>query len=84
MNPELRDRRSPGLQVSCARAAHAVARNCLQGAHGQEWRDGHLWTTSSSSRSILPAFFKYDIESGSIVEKVQLADSDRVAHGLTI
>ena len=24
----------------------------LQGAHGQEWRDGKLWTTSTSARSI--------------------------------
>lgn len=24
----------------------------FQGAHGQEWRDGRLWTTSTSSRSI--------------------------------
>ena len=98
-----------------------VPSNRLQGAHGQEWRDGHLWTTSTSARSIyqieakswvvqkifrtpgnrphglafdgrylwhgdsnLAAFFKYDIESGSIVEKIQLADSDPVAHGLTI
>ena len=29
-----------------------VPSNRLQGAHGQEWRDGHLWTTSTSARSI--------------------------------
>jgi sugar lactone lactonase YvrE len=95
--------------------------NRLQGAHGQEWRDGKLWTTSTSARSIyrldaktwivekrfstpgnrphglawegrhlwhgdsnLAAFFKFDVESGAIVEKIQLADSDPVAHGLTI
>jgi hypothetical protein len=95
--------------------------NRLQGAHGQEWRDGLLWTTSTSARSIyeiepkswvvqkifrtpgnrphglafegrylwhgdsnLAAFFKYDTDTGSIVEKIQLRDEDPVAHGLTI
>ncbi len=95
--------------------------NRLQGAHGQEWRDGHLWTTSTSARSIyqiepkswivqkilrtpgnrphglafegrylwhgdsnLAAFFKYDTDTGAIIEKIQLSDADPVAHGLTI
>jgi outer membrane protein assembly factor BamB len=95
--------------------------NRLQGAHGQEWRDGKLWTTSTSARTIycidaktwtvekrlpvpgnrphglawdgrylwhgdanLAAFFKYDTDSGAIVEKIQLGEGDPVAHGLTI
>jgi hypothetical protein len=95
--------------------------NRLQGAHGQEWRDGKLWTTSTSARSIyeiepkswivhkilrapgnrphglalegrylwhgdsnLAAFFKFDTDSGVIIEKIQLRDADPVAHGLTI
>jgi sugar lactone lactonase YvrE len=93
----------------------------LQGAHGQEWRDGKLWTTSTSARSIyridpktwvvekrLPApgprphglawegkylwhgdsdykaFFKYDTDTGDILEKIQLAEDDPLPHGLTI
>ena len=93
----------------------------FQGAHGQEWRDNRLWTTSTSSRSIyqidparwvvervlttpgprphglawegrylwhndgdLNAFFKFDVDSGTIVETIQLADSDPLSHGLTI
>ncbi len=93
----------------------------FQGAHGQEWRDGKLWTTSTSARSIyrvdpkswvveqrlsvpgprphglawegrylwhgdgdLNAFFKYDLDSSQIVETIQLADTDPLAHGLTI
>lgn len=93
----------------------------FQGAHGQEFRDGRLWTTSTSSRSIfkietgkwvveqrlsapgprphglawegrylwhgdgdLNAFYKFDLDSGQIVEKIQLADTDPLAHGLTI
>ena len=95
--------------------------NRLQGAHGQEWRDGKLWTTSTSARSIyeiepktwvvlkvfrtpgnrphglafegrslwhgdanLAAFFRFDTDTGAIVEKIQLSDADPVAHGLTI
>ena len=93
----------------------------FQGAHGQEWRDGKLWTTATSARSIyrldpktwvveqqlsvpgprphglawegpylwhgdgdLNAFMKFDLTTGQIVEKIQLADSDPLAHGLTI
>jgi hypothetical protein len=93
----------------------------FQGAHGQEWRDGKLWTTSTSSRSIyridpqrwvvegvlpapgprphglawegrylwhndgdLNAFVKFDVDTGAIVEKIQLADTDPLSHGLTI
>ena len=93
----------------------------LQGAHGQEWRDGKLWTTSTSARTIfcldaktwvvekrlltpgnrphglawegrylwhgdsnLAAFFKFDLDTGAIIEKIQLSDADPVAHGLTI
>jgi streptogramin lyase len=93
----------------------------FQGAHGQEWRDGKLWTTSTSSRSIFciepkawvvekrlqapgprphglawegrylwhgdsdyKAFFKFDIDTGEIVEKIQLAPDDPLPHGLTI
>jgi outer membrane protein assembly factor BamB len=93
----------------------------LQGAHGQEWRDGKLWTTSTSARTIFcldaktwvvekrlnapgnrphglawegrylwhgdsnhAAFFKFDVDTGAIVEKIQLGDADPVAHGLTI
>jgi hypothetical protein len=95
--------------------------NRLQGAHGQEWREGRLWTTSTSARSIFEidprnwevyrilrapgnrphglafegrylwhgdsnfaAFFKFDTDTGAIVEKIQLSDVDPVAHGLTI
>ena len=93
----------------------------FQGAHGQEWRDGKLWTTATCARSIyeidpatwtvlrvlqtpgprphglawegaslwhgdgdLNAFFRYDLATNRIVERIQLADSDPLAHGLTI
>ena len=38
-------------QPPLARLTQAPS-NRLQGAHGQEWRDGKLWTTSTSARSI--------------------------------
>ena len=93
----------------------------FQGAHGQEWRDGKLWTTSTSARSIYridaktwvvekrlqapgprphglawegrylwhgdsdyKAFFKFDPDTGEILEKIQLAADDPLPHGLTI
>jgi hypothetical protein len=93
----------------------------FQGPHGQEWRDGRLWTTATCARAIyeidpatwtvhrqlaapgprphglawegrflwhndgdLHAFFKYDLASGRIVERIALADGDPLSHGLTI
>jgi sugar lactone lactonase YvrE len=128
-----RPRRSPLAPPPAAAAAPAAAVPApaarltqtphlrFQGAHGQEWRDGKLWTTSTSARSIyridpktwvveqqlsvpgprphglawegsylwhgdgdLNAFMKFDLGTGQIVEKIQLADSDPLAHGLTI
>lgn len=128
-------RRSPLSGTPMAQARPVVARQGqapalrltqepsvkFQGAHGQEWRDGRLWTTSTSARSIfriepkkwvveqrisapgprphglawegrylwhgdgdLNAFYKFDPDTGRIVEKIQLADTDPLAHGLTI
>ena len=128
-------RRSPLAGTPMAQARPVVARQGqapalrltqepsvkFQGAHGQEWRDGRLWTTSTSARSIfriepkkwvveqrisapgprphglawegrylwhgdgdLNAFYKFDPETGQLVEKIQLADTDPLAHGLTI
>ena len=93
----------------------------FQGAHGQEWRNGRLWTTATCARSIyeidpatwtvhrvlqtpgprphglafdgaslwhndgdLHAFFRYDLDTNRIVERVQLADGDPLSHGMTI
>ena len=82
-------RRSPlaGGPLAQARPAQADAvaplarltqapSNRLQGAHGQEWRDGHLWTTSTSARSI------YQIEAKSwVVQKIFRTPGNR-PHGL--
>ncbi len=48
--------------------------------HGIGWEGRFLWVTDSN----LNAFFKHDTASGEIVEKIQLADSDPLPHGMTI
>ena len=48
--------------------------------HGIGWEGKWLWCADSN----LNAFFKHDAVSGEIVEKIQLADSDPLPHGMTI
>ena len=48
--------------------------------HGLAWEGRYLWHGDSN----FAAFFKFDVDTGAIVEKIQLADADPVAHGLTI
>ena len=48
--------------------------------HGIGWEGKYLWCTDSN----LNAFFKHDIATGEIVEKIQLADSDPLPHGMTV
>jgi streptogramin lyase len=48
--------------------------------HGIGWEGKFLWVTDSN----LNAFFKHDPVTGEIVEKIQLADSDPLPHGMSI
>ena len=48
--------------------------------HGIGWEGKYLWATDSN----LNAFFKHDPETGQMVEKIQLADTDPLPHGMTI
>jgi len=48
--------------------------------HGMGWEGKYLWLTDSN----LNAFFKHDPATGEIVEKIQLADSDPLPHGMSI
>jgi hypothetical protein len=48
--------------------------------HGLAFEGAYLWHGDSN----LAAFFKYDVSTGAIVEKIQLRDADPIAHGLTI
>jgi hypothetical protein len=48
--------------------------------HGIGWEGKYLWCADSN----LNAFFKHDPETGEIVEKIQLADSDPLPHGMSI
>jgi hypothetical protein len=48
--------------------------------HGIGWEGKYLWCADSN----LNAFFKHDPDTGEIVEKIQLADSDPLPHGMSI
>jgi hypothetical protein len=48
--------------------------------HGIGWEGKYLWATDSN----LNAFYKHDPETGQMVEKIQLADTDPLPHGMTI
>ncbi|MBI3698561.1 MAG: hypothetical protein HY238_27440 [Acidobacteria bacterium] len=48
--------------------------------HGIGWEGKWLWCTDSN----LNAFFKHDPDTGGIVEKIQLGDTDPLPHGMTI
>lgn len=48
--------------------------------HGIGWEGRYLWVTDSN----LNAFFKHDPKTGEMVERIQLADSDPLPHGMTI
>ena len=48
--------------------------------HGIGWEGKYLWAADSN----LNAFFKHDPETGEMVERIQLADSDPLPHGMTI
>jgi sugar lactone lactonase YvrE len=48
--------------------------------HGIGWEGKYLWVTDSN----LNAFHKHDPQTGEIVEKIVLADSDPLPHGMTI
>lgn len=48
--------------------------------HGVGWEGKYLWCTDSN----LNGFFKHDIETGEMVEKIILRDDDPQPHGMTI
>jgi streptogramin lyase len=48
--------------------------------HGIGWEGKYLWVADSNWN----AFFKHDPETGEMVEKIQLADSDPLPHGMSI
>ncbi|MES1262384.1 MAG: hypothetical protein ABUS49_11665 [Acidobacteriota bacterium] len=48
--------------------------------HGIGWEGKYLWVTDSN----LNAFFKHDPETRAMLEKIQLADTDPLPHGMTI
>jgi streptogramin lyase len=48
--------------------------------HGIGWEGKYLWVTDSN----LNAFFKHDVETGAMLERIQLGEKDPLPHGMTI
>lgn len=48
--------------------------------HGIGWEGRYLWVTDSN----LNAFFKHDPETGAMLERIQLLDTDPLPHGMTV
>jgi sugar lactone lactonase YvrE len=48
--------------------------------HGVGWEGDSLWVADSNLR----AFFRHDIKTGKMVEKIQLSESDPIIHGATV
>ncbi len=48
--------------------------------HGLGWEGKFLWCADSNEN----AFHRYDSETGEVLEKIQLKDSDPLPHGMTI
>lgn len=48
--------------------------------HGIGWDGDTLWVSDSNLR----AFFRHDIETGKMVEKIQLTETDPIIHGATV
>jgi sugar lactone lactonase YvrE len=49
-------------------------------SHGVGWEGDTLWVADTNLR----AFFRHDLKTGGIVEKIQLTDKDPIIHGVTI
>ncbi len=48
--------------------------------HGIGWEGDTLWAADSNLR----AFFRHDIKTGRMIEKIQLTESDPIIHGATV
>jgi sugar lactone lactonase YvrE len=49
-------------------------------SHGVGWEGDTLWVADSNWR----AFFRHDMKTGEIVEKIQLTEKDPLIHGVTV
>ena len=48
--------------------------------HGVGWEGDTLWVSDSNLR----AFFRHDIKTGKMIEKIQLTETDPIIHGATV
>ena len=49
-------------------------------AHGVGWEGDTLWVSDTNWR----AFFRHDMKTGEIIEKIQLTEKDPLIHGVTV
>ena len=49
-------------------------------AHGVGWEGDTLWVADTNWR----AFFRHDLKTGEIIEKIQLTEKDPLIHGVTV
>ena len=74
----------PSREVYCIEPATWIVQNRFPTSgnrpHGIGWEGKYLWVADSN----LNAFFKHDPDTGAVLEKIQLADSDPLPHGMTI
>jgi hypothetical protein len=48
--------------------------------HGVGWDGDTLWVSDSNLR----AFFRHDVKTGKMIERIQLTDTDPIVHGATV
>jgi hypothetical protein len=59
---------------------HATWPTAGNRVHGIGWEGDTLWAADSNLR----AFFRHDMKTGKMIEKIQLSESDPIIHGATI
>jgi hypothetical protein len=59
---------------------HATWATAGNRVHGIGWEGDTLWAADSNLR----AFFRHDIKTGKMIEKIQLTETDPIIHGATV
>ena len=59
---------------------HATWPTAGNRVHGIGWEGDTLWAADSNLR----AFFRHDIKTGKMIEKIQLTETDPIIHGATV
>ncbi len=72
-----RRRRTENPESRKGDATWATAGNRV---HGIGWEGDTLWAADSNLR----AFFRHDIKTGKMIERIQLTETDPIIHGATV